>query len=114
MNEDVSRGVMRLRSSRLCRALMGMIARICEIYEHLFTHRQGERSVQEFNGSLRTLLDELEIYQPFTVDISKMRQYKEELVVAIFLVGLTLALASQIRGPILGVETLPSLSSTFS
>ena len=65
-------------------------------------------------GSVRTLLDELEIYQPFAVDISKMRQYREELAVAIFLTELTPALASRIRDPILGVETLPSLSSTFS
>ena len=33
---------------------------------------------------------------------------------AIFLTGLNLTLVSQIRGSILGVETLASLSSTFS
>ena len=92
MDEDISRDVMMLRpAKKIWQTLQSTygheknIARICEIYEHLFTHRQGERSVQEFYNSLRALLDELEIYQSFVVDISKMHQYIEELVVAIFL-----------------------------
>ena len=70
MDKDVSRGVMMLRpAKKIWQTLQSTygheknIARICEIYEHLFTHRQGERSVQEFYNSLRALLDELEIYQ---------------------------------------------------
>ena len=70
------------------------IAWICEIYEHLFTYRQEERSVQESYSSLRALLDELEIYQSLVTDISKIHQYRDELVVPIFLAGLTPALAS--------------------
>ena len=38
------------------------IARICEIYEHLFTHCQEEKTVEEFYSTLRALLDEMEVY----------------------------------------------------
>ena len=38
------------------------IARVCEIYEQLFTHKQRDRLVQDFYNTLKVLLDELEVY----------------------------------------------------
>ena len=63
---------------------------------------------------MRSLLDELEVYQPLNVNLSKMKEYREELAVVIFLVGLQPDLASQIRGQILGADFVPTLQSTFS
>ena len=51
----------------------------------MFTLRQGEQSVQEQSAGLRALLDELDVYQPLTVDITKLCQYREELAVAVYL-----------------------------
>ena len=61
------------------------ISRIGKIYEQIFTFRQADRLVQDYFSSLRVLLDELEIYQHFVVDISNMREYREELAVTTFL-----------------------------
>ena len=47
-------------------------------------------------------------------DISKMRGYREKLVVATFLSGLNPELGTQIWGQILGAESIPSLQSAIS
>ena len=80
----------------------------------MFTLRQGDHLVQDLYASLRALLDELEVYQLFVVDISKMKEYHEELAVAIFQTVLVLVISSQICSQILGVDGIPSLSSIFS
>ena len=54
------------------------ISRVFEIYEQLFTLHQGDRSVHEHFTVLRGLLDELDIYQPLTVDITQLHKYHEE------------------------------------
>ena len=90
------------------------ISRTVDIFEGLFKTKQAGRSLQDFYGSLRALLNQLEIYQPFATDIATQRRYREELAVALFLAGLDSPLSSQIRGPILSETSLPTLGETFS
>jgi hypothetical protein len=90
------------------------ITRTVDIFEGLFTTKQAGRPLQEFYGSLRSLLNQLEVYQPYTTDIATQRRYREELAVALFLAGLDSPVSSQIRGPILSAPSLPSLGETFS
>ena len=66
------------------------------------------RSTLHFCG-LRVLLDELEIYQPLTTDTTQMKQYHEELTVAIYLFSLSPDLNSQIKGQILGADSVRNL-----
>ena len=73
MEPSVAREVMMLRPAkkiwdtlRLTYGHEKNISRVFEIYEHLFTLRQGDRSVQEHFTALHGLLDELDIYQPLT------------------------------------------------
>ena len=75
----------------------------------MFTLHQGDRSVQEHFTALRGLLDELDVYQPLTVDITQLRKYREELAVATYLSSLNPDLSSQIRGQILGADSVPDL-----
>ena len=103
MDEGIARSVTMLKFAKkiwdTLRSTYGNeknIARVCEIYEQLFTYKQGDRLVQDFYNTLRTLLNELEVYQPLVTDIFKMREYREELAVAIFLAGLQPDLANQI------------------
>ena len=44
-------------------------SRVFKIYERLFEHKQGDRSVPEFYGELKSLIDELEMRQ-LSVDAS--------------------------------------------
>ena len=104
MEQQIARDVMLLRPAKkiwnTCRLTYGHeknISRVFEVYEQLFTIRQGERSVQEYFTHLRALLDELEMYQPLTGDVSQMKRYREELAVSVYLFSLNSDLSSQIR-----------------
>ncbi|XP_078445756.1 uncharacterized protein LOC144714839 [Wolffia australiana] len=90
------------------------IGRTVEIVEGMFRARQGTRSLQEFYATLRSLLNQLEIYQPYTPDLTVKRRYREETAVGLFLVGIDPTLGAQIRGPILSSITLPTLGEAFS
>ena len=64
---------------------------VFEIYEHLFTLCQGDSSVQDHYTILRGLLDELDVYPSLVADISKIRQYRDELAVVVYLSNLKLS-----------------------
>ncbi|XP_020261846.1 uncharacterized protein LOC109837879 [Asparagus officinalis] len=89
-------------------------SRVFEIYERLFTLKQGDRSVPEFFGELKGLIDELEMHQPTVSDAATLLGYRRDLAVSKFLSGLHPNLQSQVRGQILGGDTIPSLTATFS
>ena len=66
MDESVAHSVMMLKPAKMdtLRSTTGNeknIARVCEIYEQLFSLRQGERSIQEHFATIRALLDELDV-----------------------------------------------------
>ena len=90
------------------------ISRTVDVFENLFKSKQAGRALQEFYGQLRGLLNQLEIYQPYSADITTQRRYREELAVALFLAGLDSPLNSQIRGPILSESLIPTLGEAFS
>ena len=90
------------------------IGRTVDIFEGLFKTKQAGRSLQDYYGSLRSLLTQLEVHQPYMTDIATQRRYREELAVALFLAGLDSPVSSQIRGPILSAQSLPTLGETFS
>ena len=68
-----------------------------EIYEGLFDLKQGDRSVPEFYGELKGLIDELEMHQPTITDAMTLRGYRQDLAVSKFLSGLSPTLRSQVR-----------------
>ena len=90
------------------------IGRTVEVVEGLFHARQGDRPLQEFYAELRSLLNQLEIYQPYTADLATQRRYREELAVGLFLLGVNPTLGSQIRGLLLSDAILPTLGEAFS
>jgi len=48
-------------------------SRVFEIYERLFELKQGDKSVPEFYGELKDLIDELEMHQPAVTDAATLR-----------------------------------------
>ena len=72
--EQVARGVMMLTPTKRIwdslRRTYGHeknVSRIVEVYEQIFTLH--DQSVQELYATLRSLLDEFEVYQSLVVDI---------------------------------------------
>jgi len=70
------------------------LSRVFEIYEHMFKLKQGDRSVLEFYGKLKGLIDELKMHQPPVTDAVTLRGYRQDLAVSKFLYGLSLTLQS--------------------
>jgi len=50
-------------------------SRIFEIYEYLFELKQGDKSVADFYGELKGLIDELEMYQRAVTDAATLIGY---------------------------------------
>jgi len=59
------------------------------------------------------LIDELEMHQPTVTDAATLREYRQNLTVLKFLCGLRPSLRSQVRGQILGEDSIPTLIVTF-
>jgi len=64
-------------------------SRVFEIYERMFKHKQGDRSMSEFYGKLKSLIDELEMHQPAVTDAVTLKGYRQDLPVSKFLSGLS-------------------------
>ena len=64
-------------------------SKVFKIYERLFELKKGDRSVPEFYGELKGLIDELEMYQPSVTDAATLRGYHQDLTVSNFLSGLS-------------------------
>ena len=88
-------------------------SRVFEIYEHLFELKQEDRSVLEFYEKLTGLIDELEMHQPAVTNATTLRGYHQDLAVSKFLFSLSL-LRYQVRDQILGGNSIPILTTTFS
>ena len=89
-------------------------SRVFEIYEHLFELKQGDKSVAEFYGEPKSLVDDLEMHQPAITDATTLRGYRQDLAMSKFLSGLSPTLKSQLRGHILRGDSIPTLTITFS
>ena len=59
-------------------------------------------------------MDELEMHQPTVTDAATLRRYRQDLAISKFLFGLSPTLRSQTRGQILGGDSIPALTVTFS
>jgi len=89
-------------------------SRVFEIYKRLFELKQGDRSVPKFYDELKGLIDELEMHQPIITVVATLRGYRQDLAVSKFISGLSPTLRSQVRGQILGGDSIPTLTATFS
>ena len=89
-------------------------SRVFEIYECLFEVKHGDRYVPDLYEELKSLVDELEMHQPVVTDAATLRGYYQDLAVLKFISGLSPTLRSQVRGQILGGDSILTLTVTFS
>ena len=68
----------------------------------------------QFYGELKGLIDKLEMDQPSVTDAATLRGCRQNLAVAKFLSGLSSTLRSWVWGQILGGDSIPTLTATFS
>ena len=55
----------------------------------------------EFYRELKSLIDELKMYQPDITDVTILREYRQNLIVSKFLSGMSPSVCSRVRGQIL-------------
>jgi len=48
---------------------------VFEIYERMFKIKQGDRSMPEFYGELKSLIDELKMHQSAVTNAATLRRY---------------------------------------
>jgi len=70
--------------------------------------------VPEFYGELKSLIDELEMHESAVTDAATLRGQRQDFTVSKFMSGLSLSLRSQVPGHILGGDSIPTLTVTFS
>lgn len=90
------------------------ISPIAELYEQLFSLKQGVRHLNDYYLDPKMMYDELETHQPPIFELNVLKQYREELIVPKFLVGLEPTLAIQLRGQLLSGDIIPTLDVAFS
>jgi len=109
LKEKISRSVMCLPTAKHTWDTLKVMyeneknpSRVFEIYKRMFELKQGDRSVPEFYGELKVLINELVMHQQFVTDAKTLSGYRQDLAVSKFLLGLSPTLRSQVRGQILG------------
>lgn len=70
-------------------------------------------SMSKYYSALQDILDELEVYQLLVTDLNTLRRYRQNPVVAKFLVGLNSSLLTQVKGHILTGDSVPSLTTIY-
>ena len=88
------------------------ISRIIEVYEQLLNAKQLGHHVLEYYANICGLLTQLELYQPDKNDLMTQRCCREDLTIAIFLVGLDNSTSSILREAHL-LTVAKSFSSTI-
>ena len=74
--------------------------------------------IEKLNTQISTysgnMVLQLEMHQPVVIDAATLREYCQDFAVSKFLSGLSLTLRSQMMGKILGGDSIPTLTDTFS
>ncbi|XP_059647309.1 uncharacterized protein LOC132293728 [Cornus florida] len=91
----------------------GNITRVYELCKQYFNLEQGNYSIEEYYSKVVGVWEELNLYQPITVDVRSMQQQRGDFNVVRFLTGLSSAYES-LRAQIMGSPTLPSFAEVFS
>ena len=90
------------------------IGHVVEIFETLFTLKQGDLSLQAHFGRMQALIQEVDLYQPPTTDLVTLKRYRAELYAGIYLSGLRPSIASQLRGSLLSDVHVPGITTILS
>ena len=70
------------------------ISWIFEVYEKLFKVKHSGHCLQEYYAIIHGLLTQLKLYQLYTTDLTTQWSFQEDLIVAIFLIGLDTLISS--------------------
>ncbi|KAL5724121.1 hypothetical protein ACHQM5_007422 [Ranunculus cassubicifolius] len=89
------------------------VSRVYELYEQIFSMKQGDKSLPEYYSTMKNLWEQLLQHCPFTADLKVQKKHWEEFTIATLLCGLNSSLQG-FKDQILASETLPSAASAYS
>ncbi|KAK3420744.1 hypothetical protein EUGRSUZ_G01582 [Eucalyptus grandis] len=88
------------------------MSRVYELYEKIFNFKQGDKSLGEYYSALKGMWEELNLYQPITTDLERLKTQRSEFQVAKFLSGLNADL-QPVKSQLLAGERVPSMNEAF-
>ncbi|XP_030521717.1 uncharacterized protein LOC115734883 [Rhodamnia argentea] len=88
------------------------MSRVYELYEKIFNFKQGDNSLGEYYSALKGMWEELNLYQPITTDLERLKTQRTEFQVAKFLSGLNADL-QPVKSQLLAGEKVPSMNGAF-
>ncbi|XP_048132459.1 uncharacterized protein LOC115726562 isoform X2 [Rhodamnia argentea] len=88
------------------------MSRVYELYEKIFNFKQGDKSLGEYYSALKGMWEELNLYQPITTDLERLKTQRAEFQVAKFLSGLNTDL-QLVKSQLLAGEQVPSMNEAF-
>ncbi|KAF9619462.1 hypothetical protein IFM89_007037 [Coptis chinensis] len=89
------------------------VSRIYQIFETMFSTKQGDKPLNEHYDLLRILWEELLIYQPITPDVETQCKQREDFQCALFLFSLNSDYV-MFKDKILANESFPSAANAYS
>ncbi|XP_018716081.2 uncharacterized protein LOC108954493 [Eucalyptus grandis] len=88
------------------------MSRVYELYEKIFNFKQGDKSLGEYYSALKGMWEELNLYQPITTDLERLKTQRVEFQVAKFLSRLN-ALTYAVKSRFFFGERVPSMNEAF-
>ncbi|KAL3721854.1 hypothetical protein ACJRO7_034230 [Eucalyptus globulus] len=88
------------------------MSRVYELYEKIFNFKQGDKSLGEYYSALKGMWEELNLYQPITTDLERLKTQRSEFQVAKFLSGLNADL-QPVKSQLLAGDRVPSMNEAF-
>src|SRR3954468_15676301 len=120
MEPDVARSFLMMATAKeiwdACKETYGNetnISRVYELHGQLHSLKLADKSYQDYYSQFRSIITELEIYQPVVPDINTIKQQCNDLYVCAFLDGLPPDVRKQLNGQVFNSATVPSLASVY-
>src|SRR2546430_8871082 len=121
MEPDVARSFLMMSTAKevwdACKETYGNVTNIARVYElhgQLHSLQLGEKSFQDYYSQFRSIITELEIYQPVVPDINTIKQQRNDLYVRTFLDGLPPDIRNQLNGKVFSSGKVPSVATVYS
>ena len=120
MEQDVARSFLMIATAKeiwdACKETYGNetnISRVYELHGQLHSLKLADKSYQDYYSQFRSIVTELEIYQPVVSDIATIKQQRNDLYICAFLDRLPPNIRQQLNGKVFSSEKVHSVASVY-
>src|SRR3954465_4454393 len=85
-----------------------------ELHGQVHSLKLADKSYQDYYSQFRSIITELEIYQPVVPNINTIKQQRNDLYVCAFLDGLPPDIRNQLHGKVFSSDKVPLVATVYS